>query len=130
MAEGPENKKDRATERGELMRYFMQKLNMTRARDGLPPMTMGRIGKSLQVIPTQDLYFLKSVCDDASKRGDANSFSKKFWWEISPKNHTKEAVQARARKDGAGFSRTVQFKPAQPKKTVIKKKSIESEYES
>ncbi len=86
-------KKDRATERGELMRYFMQKLNMTRARDLLPPLTMGRMARALEAIPTPDLYFLKSICDDASKRGDISSFSKKFWWEINPKNHTEKAKQ-------------------------------------
>jgi len=91
----PDKKKDRATERGELMRYFVQKLNVTRARDGLPPLTMGRMGRSLEAIPTKDLYFLKSVCDDAQKRGDVSSFSKKFWWEINPKNHTEEAKKKR-----------------------------------
>ena len=97
IAEGPLKKKDRATERGELMRYFMQKLNITRTRDGLMSLTMGRMGRALEAIPTKDLYFLKSVCDDASKRGDINSFSKKFWWEINPKNHTEAAKAAQAK---------------------------------
>jgi hypothetical protein len=85
MAGGPERKRDKATERGELMRYFMGKLNMTRARDGLPPLTMPRIGRVLQVIPTNDLYFLKSVCDDVLKRNGIDAFSKRFWWEVKPK---------------------------------------------
>ena len=90
-------KKGRPTERGEMLRYFMQKLNMTRVRDGLPPLTMGRMGKVLEGIPTQDIYFLRSICDDASKRGDSTSFSKKFWWEINPKNHTEEAKKEQAK---------------------------------
>lgn len=77
------SKKEKQTERGELMRYFMEKLNTGRVRDGLPALTMGRMGRMLVAIPTQDLYYLKSVCDDAESRG--KSFSKKFWWEIKPK---------------------------------------------
>ena len=75
----------RTTERGELMQYFCDKLNGTRVRDGLAPVSMGRMGKLLQEIPTKDLYYLKTVCDSAG------NFSKKFWWEINPKNHTPEA---------------------------------------
>ncbi len=75
---------ERKTERGELMRYFLEHLNPGRIKDGLPPLTMGRMGRLLVAIPTRDLYFLKSVCDDVASRG--GSFSKKFWWEIKPKN--------------------------------------------
>lgn len=74
-------KKERATERGELMQYFLEKLNRARVRDGIPPLTMARMGKILQLIPTKDLYYLKSVCDQAP------DFSKKFWWEVNPKKH-------------------------------------------
>lgn len=80
------------TERGELMSYFCQRINVDRVRDGLPPVTMPRMGKLLQKIPTKDLYFLKSVCDSAKH------FSKKFWWEINPKNHTEEAKNQQARR--------------------------------
>lgn len=83
-------KKERSTERGELMQYFMQTLNRSRERDGLRPLTMPRMGVLLQAIPTQDLYYLKSVCDKAT------DFSKKFWWEINPKHHTPEAKKKQA----------------------------------
>ena len=76
--------KERATERGELMKYFMERLNVSRVRDGLPPLTMPRMGRLLVAIPTKDLYYLKRVCDDAK------DFSKKFWWEINPKKHEKK----------------------------------------
>lgn len=85
------SKKEKVTERGEMMKYFMNRLNESRGRDGLPPLTMPRMGRLLVAIPTQDLYYLQSVCDKAS------DFSKKFWWEISPKNHTPEAKAAAAR---------------------------------
>lgn len=68
--------KDRRTERGELMKYFCEKLNIARKQDGLPPLNMPRMGRILQGIPTKDLYYLQSVCDDAK------NFSKKFWWEL------------------------------------------------
>lgn len=74
-------KKERATERGELMRYFMEKLNRSREVDGLPPLTMPRMGRILQAIPTKDLYYLQRVCEDSK------DFSKKFWWEVNPKKH-------------------------------------------
>jgi hypothetical protein len=75
------SERDKATERGELMKYFMERLNVSRGRDGLPPLTMPRMGRLLVAIPTKDLYYLKSVCDQAK------DFSKKFWWEINPKKH-------------------------------------------
>jgi hypothetical protein len=83
-------KKDNATERGELMQYFMQKLNRARLRDGMPALTMGRMGRTLVAIPTPDLYYLKSVCDDADKRGGLDAFCKKFWWEVKPRKEEKE----------------------------------------
>ena len=87
MNESAKNK-GRATERGELLQYFMKKLNIARGKDGLPALTMARMGKTLQAIPTEDLYYLKSVCDESDKRGGISAFSKKFWWEVNPKKHT------------------------------------------
>ncbi|MEK7509893.1 MAG: hypothetical protein AAB605_04250 [Patescibacteria group bacterium] len=74
----------RATERGELMKYFCDHLNATRKRDGLPQITMARMGKILEQIPTKDLYYLKRVCNDAG------NFSKKFWYELDPEKHQRE----------------------------------------
>lgn len=75
------SKKDRATERGELMKYFLERINPGRVKDGYPPLTMGRLARLLLATPTKDLYYLKRVCDDAK------DFSKKFWWEVNPKKH-------------------------------------------
>ena len=71
----------RKTERGELMRFFLRHLNHARAHDDLAPMTMAHLGTTLEKIPTQDLYYLKSVCSQAK------SFSKTFWWELDPTKH-------------------------------------------
>jgi hypothetical protein len=73
--------REKVTERGELMRFFMERLNPGRVRDGYPKLSMARMGRVLQAIPTKDLYYLKRVCEDAK------DFSKKFWWEINPKKH-------------------------------------------
>jgi len=80
----PAGRQGVATERGELMEYFRTQLNRSRVQDGLVPLTMPRMGRLLVAIPTPDLYYLKSVCDQAS------NFSKKFWWEINPKKHQDE----------------------------------------
>lgn len=87
--------KDKITERGELMEYFRDKLNPGRLKDGFPALTLPRMAKVLQLIPTKDLYYLKSVCEKAP------DFSKKFWWEVNPKNHTKEAKEAQKKKFAA-----------------------------
>ncbi len=90
-----QSKKDKATERGELMQYFMEKLNPGRIKDGFAPLTMGRMARLLLATPTKDLYYLKTVCDGAK------DFSKKFWWEVNPKHHTPEAKAASAAKFAA-----------------------------
>ena len=77
------SKRERQTERGELMKYFMERLNPGRVRDGYAPLNLARMGRILVAIPTRDLYYLKSVCEDAAARG--KDFSKKFWWEVKPK---------------------------------------------
>ncbi len=69
------------------MRYFLEKLNRERVRDSITPLTMARMGKVLEAIPTNDLYYLKSVCDQAT------NFSKKFWWEVNPKKHAPQPSQ-------------------------------------
>lgn len=79
--------KSRKTERGELMRYFQKHLNYARANDNLPKLTMSRMGKILEGIPTKDLYYLESVCRKAK------NFSKKFWWEVDPKKHLQEHAE-------------------------------------
>src|SRR5450631_3637497 len=85
LKRGQQTAAQKATERGDLMQFFMLRLNMARIRDGLAKLTMPRMGKILEAIPTKDLYFLQKACLQSK------DFSKKFWWEINPKNHTPEA---------------------------------------
>lgn len=74
----------RETERGELMKYFLDRINPGRVRDGLPKLTMPRMGRILEQIPTKDLYYLKRICDDSK------NFSKRFFYELDPKKHPQE----------------------------------------
>ncbi|MCX6820191.1 MAG: hypothetical protein NT019_02860 [Candidatus Adlerbacteria bacterium] len=97
--EAPAAKPLKITERGEMMEYFLKKLNQARVRDGLAPMTMGRMARLLVAIPTEDLYYLKSICDQAT------DFSKKFWWEIHPKNHTPQAIAESQKKFKKTYAR-------------------------
>jgi hypothetical protein len=78
-------KKSKKTQRGELMRFFQRHLNYSRAHDNMPMITMSRMGKILEGIPTDDLYYLKSVCSRAKH------FSKKFWWEVDPSKHEEKS---------------------------------------
>ena len=71
----------RLTERGELMRFFLRHLNHSRKQAGLPALTMGALGSKLEQIPTNDLYYLKSICSNAK------NFSSTFWWSLDPKKH-------------------------------------------
>jgi hypothetical protein len=70
--EAPKGRK-RLTERGELMRFFLRHINYGRKQDGLPPMTMAHMGVTLEQIPTQDLYYLKSVCSKAIGSDEAST---------------------------------------------------------
>lgn len=66
------------------MRYFCEQLNRSRVADGLSKISMGRMGKMLEKIPTKDLYYIKRVCDDAQ------NFSKKFWYLLNPEKYEKK----------------------------------------
>src|SRR3990167_7685874 len=78
------SKKEKATERGEMMKYFMERLNPAPGGGASPPLSLPRMGRLLVAIPTKDLYYLRSVCEQSK------DFSKKFWWEIKPKSSPTE----------------------------------------
>lgn len=79
--EAARKKKTKKQERGEMFRFFMERLNPGRKEAGYTPLTEARLGYILQGIRTSDLYALQSKCEKAK------SFSKTFWWEIDPKKH-------------------------------------------
>ena len=51
-----------------MMRYFCAELNHARIRDNLEKISMARMGKILENIPTKDLYYLKRVCEDSAMK--------------------------------------------------------------
>ena len=65
------------------MRHFCVELNKSRRMDGLPLISMARMGKMIEKIPTKDLYYIKRVC------GEAQNFSKKFWYVLNPEKFEK-----------------------------------------
>lgn len=79
----PKNNSSRVTERGEFLTYFLEQLNPPRVRDGYRALTIGRLSRDLQGIPTKDLYVLKKKCEEA--RGNGLPFGAIFWTEIRPK---------------------------------------------
>lgn len=81
-------KKERKTERGELLKYFNENLRDKKGkRFGIPFLAM-----KLQGMQLPDLYHLKSVCDQESKRTFVDTlgqtvqvtFGMVFWKEIQP----------------------------------------------
>lgn len=80
--------KSHATERGELLKQFLEVININRVSNKFKPITYARISMLLpKEIPTKDLYSLLSQCKDAGNRGKNyhESFSKTFYWLIKAK---------------------------------------------
>lgn len=74
--------KIRATERGELLDYFLSEVNLGRSDKNLKPLNHSRISFYLQKIPTRDLYVLKSKMEQARRKGyPAGAI---FWLEVKP----------------------------------------------
>lgn len=71
------------TERGDLITYFLEKINAARKGTKYKPFTARAMAVKLSHLKLQDLYYLKSVCEDAER--DGFGFSKKFWYELKPK---------------------------------------------
>lgn len=84
----PQNR--RRTERGDLIGYFTDEVNRERLGTKYEPLTTAFIASRLCHLKNPDLYYLKSVCEDARRRG--YSFSKRFWWEIKPRDEEKRAA--------------------------------------
>lgn len=68
----------RVTERGELFKTFLGHLNPPRKEKKLRPLTYARLGRIFEGVPTQDLYYLDSVCRQAK------NYSAMFWHKTKP----------------------------------------------
>lgn len=70
----PTPKNTRATERGDLLKYFAERMAMT----------IPRVARHLaHLTKLEDLYYLKSDCEQATTRGVP--FGAAFWTAIKPK---------------------------------------------
>lgn len=67
------------TERGELMREFIENINLERDKK-FPPVTFSRMGLLLEGLNNQSLYSFLAMCKDRKIRN--GSFSKFFWWAL------------------------------------------------
>lgn len=73
LTKAPELKKTRATERGDLLKYFSGKL-----KKPIPRVAFALTGMDLQT-----LYYIKSDCDQAERKGIP--WGAAFWTSIKPK---------------------------------------------
>jgi len=71
------------SERSELVGYFTEKINQQREGTKYRPLTPRAIAIKLGHLNLTDIYYLKSICDDAQRRNGA--FSKVFWSSLKVK---------------------------------------------
>lgn len=81
--------KDLRTERGELLKEFLEQINISRLGTAYKQVHIAKIGMDVAHIETKDLYYLLSVCKDAGTRAKRydTGFSKKFYYELSVQKH-------------------------------------------
>lgn len=79
--------KDSRTERGELLKQFLEQINMSRLGTHYKQVSIAKIGMDVAHIPTKDLYYLLSICKDAGTRAKRydQGFAKMFYWSIKVK---------------------------------------------
>jgi hypothetical protein len=71
----------RKTERGEFLQEFLQNIKPGWDAARFGELTIGRIARKLQGVPTKDLYYLKRVCEDSK------NYAKRFFWELNAEKH-------------------------------------------
>lgn len=75
--------KTRNTERGDLLVYFVQKINAERDGKKYKKVKIPYVAGKLTGFELRDLYYIKSICDDAHNRG--YSWSKCFFGSLKIK---------------------------------------------
>lgn len=74
----------RTSERGDLLEYFTSNVNTARIGTKFKKLPISAVAVRLQGLKLADLYYLKSVCEDARRRGQ--SWSKTFWGSLKPRD--------------------------------------------
>ncbi len=72
---------DKRTERGELLKEFLSHIKPSWDEKKYGKMTIGRLARKVQGVPTKDLWYLKRVCEDSK------NYSKRFFFELNPSKH-------------------------------------------
>jgi len=75
-------KEAKETERGELLKEFLRNIKPSWDAKRFGELTIARLAKKIEGVPTKDLYYLKRVCEDSK------NYAKRFFWELNPKKHT------------------------------------------
>ena len=84
-------KKKRASERGDLMDFFLANLNPERVKGGYKPLTPGYLSFKLSGLKLPDLYYMRSVFLDIEKRNGRVAAIKNFYWSIRNNENTSDA---------------------------------------
>lgn len=75
-------KKSRRSERGELIEYFYTEVRKSWDEKKYGKLKISYIAFRVSYLNKSELYYLKSVCDDAARRYGREAFAKKFFYEI------------------------------------------------
>ncbi|HZQ45101.1 MAG TPA: hypothetical protein VFA99_17755 [Acidobacteriaceae bacterium] len=78
----------RVTERGELLEYFLERVNASRRGTKYRPVTIRYIAMKVTAVPTKDLYALKSKMEDGLRRGMSASMI--FFSELKPQTYANQ----------------------------------------
>jgi hypothetical protein len=73
-------KKRQTSERGELLEYFHREANLEWDSKKYGQLTIKRIAVKLAHLKVNDLYYLKSTCEDARRR--RGEWAKYFWGSL------------------------------------------------
>ena len=76
-----EKVKTKETERGELLRFFVENIKNKKGK----PYTFPFMAMKLSHLELQDLYFFVSACKDRLNRNGQATMSKYFWWSLKSK---------------------------------------------
>lgn len=71
----------RSSERSELMKYFLERLNVGRTE----PLNPAYLGMRVAHLDMRDLYYMKSEGEDYVRRGKG-AFGKYFWGSLKVKS--------------------------------------------
>jgi hypothetical protein len=77
-------KPKKITERGELLEYFHREARYDWDAKKYGELTIKRIAVKLSHLKVNDLYYLKSICEDARRR--RGEWAKCFWGSLKVKN--------------------------------------------